>query len=248
MRTKSLKELLTTQYSTVEYIIKPQILPPSGRMALYGRAGMLKSWIAIDAAFSIARGDRWLGVFETKQSSVLVVQVEVPEALYAARVEKYAIGLNGSTPDNLWFDNDQQLKLDEYLGIEALMQDVVERKPDVVIFDCLYLLIAGSVSSETDIKRLMAAITRAQMKHPFAVVLVHHPRKEGEEDRGIEEMLNSSVLGNWFDTIVKVSPAVKGELQPIVVDLTFQKVKNAEEFIPSVRLRFNREKARFSLA
>lgn len=217
-------------------------------MVIYGGAGTLKSWTAIDGAFSIANGDRWLGIWETEKSSVLVVQVEVPEALYVERIEKFAIGLNGSAPDNLWFDNDQQMKLDDYNGFENFMLGVVERKPDVVVFDCLYLLMNGSVTSESDIKKLMAAITRAQARHPFAVIMIHHPRKEGDEDVGMDEMLGSSLLRNWFDTIIKIDPFPKGELQPTTVDVVFQKVKNAEMFHPTVRVRFNREKARFSLA
>ncbi len=250
MRTKTLQELLATPYRGADFILEPQLLAPGGTMALYGMAGTGKSWLAIELAFAIATGQPWLGIYPTRKSSVLIVQAEQVERQYQRRLAKYVAHLNGKErPENLWFDNDLGLKLDGFVGLNTLIDDIKERKPQVVILDCLYQLIAGSVSSEPELKKFKDNIDEIRKLYNIAFILLHHPRKsygdEGE-DRGIEEMLTSSIFGNWLDTAIRVS-GTDGSNQPVDVKLDFQKVKEAEQETPSIRLRFNRRTVRFNL-
>lgn len=251
MRTKTLNELLSAKPPKTLFVIEPRVLPVGGVMALYGPAGALKSWLSIELARAVSTGTRWLDTFETNKLPVLVVQSEQTEAQYVNRLYKF-FKFESSNPDNLFFDNDLGIRLDQYHGAAGLGQDMAERKPGLVILDCLYQMISGSVSSEPDLKRMKDTVDGLRDKWNCSFVIVHHPRKssrdEGAEEFGPEEMLGHSVFRNWLDTIVKVSPVPKGASQPSLVDLEFQKVRSADVDIPAVRYKFDRRTVRFSIA
>lgn len=246
VRTKSLKELLALPQRQVPYILEPQLLGVGGSMVFYGMAGTLKSWLAVDLAFAFSTGSKWLDIYQTSKVTTLIVQGEVTESDYQRRMVKYCAHLNGSVPDNIFFDNDLELKLDGFVGLNVMLQDIAERKPDVVILDCMYQLMAGSVSAELDLKKLVNNLDKVK-NAGISIVLIHHPRKEGDDDRGYDEMLGHSVLRNWLDTIVRVRGLPEGASQPTVVELEFQKVKNAEQEMQNIRVRFDRETVRFNL-
>jgi RecA-family ATPase len=250
VRSKTLNELLSTRFPAQRFLIEPQVLSAGGIMVIYGRAGTLKSWLSIDLAFALTGGTAWAQVHKTNKASTLIVQSEVTESLYQMRIAKYCQNFNGTRPDNLFFDNDIVLKLDNFIGLRTLIENMEDRKPRVIILDCLYKLLSGSVSNELDLKKFTENIDYVRSKWGTAFIIVHHPRKSKSEetDEGIEEMLSSSILGDWLDTILRVSGVPAGIEQPSVIDLTFQKVRHAEFEVPGIRLRFNRETARFSIA
>jgi len=215
-------------------------------MTIYGRAGTLKSWLMIDLAFAIAGGHKWLETFQTRKSSVLIVQAEQTEWQYQKRVIKYCQNRNGKTPDNIYFDNDLELKLDGFAGLQAILDDIKERKPDVVILDCLYQLVSGSVANEMDLKRFKDNVDKLRHQYKISFIIIHHTRKHySEDDQGIEEMLTSSVFGNWLDTIVRIRGVPANADQPTVIQMDFQKVKDAEEEVQALRVGFDRETTQF---
>lgn len=246
-RTKSLEEFLAVQHGDTSYLIEPQLLSQGGTMAVYGSAGRLKSWLLIEMAFALTTGTMWIG-FQTRKSSVLLVQAEVVEAQYQKRLVKFSQNFNGAQPKELYIDNDLELKLDGFVGMNALVQDVKECRPDVIVMDCLYQLVEGTVTSEQGLKPFLKNLDSIKQHHGCAFCLVHHSRKAGEEDHGFDEMLNSSILRNWLDTIIKVTSVPPDAETVRVVDISFQKVKNAETELRPVRLRFNADKVRFGLA
>lgn len=251
MRTKSLAELLAVPREEEQYLIGPELLPKGGLMAIYGRAGTGKSWLGIDMGFSVCEGLRWVG-FPTIKSSVLIIQTEQTEPIYTERLVKYTQHLNGKQPTHLYFDNDLTLKLDGFVGLQALFQDIEERKPGIVILDCLYQMVSGSVSNQVDLNRFKDNIDKARQQFGTSFVILHHPRKAGrgseDEDLGFEEMLTSSIFQNWLDTIIKVVGVPYNALNPTVLLLEFQKVKNARHQMHPIQIRFNRDTARFGLA
>lgn len=254
MRTKTLNQLLSTTYSDIQFLVQPELLPAAGTMAIYGKAGTLKSWLVIDMMFALATGKVWLA-YPCAEVPVLMVQGEQTEAQYQPRIVKYCEELNGAVPKNLLFDNDITLKLDGFIGLKLLESSLQEWKaqklphmPKVIVLDCLYQLLSGSVSSETDLKQFTGTVDKIRDDYGCAFVIVHHPRKAGEGDLGLEEMLSSSILGNWLDTIIKVESHPPDADQPSTVDLRFQKIKHASQEISGIRVKFNKHSVRFSPA
>lgn len=215
-------------------------------MVVFGRAGTLKTWLSMHLAEALSTGREWVG-FPTKPCSVLVVQSEQTEHLYRRRWVKFTQNMNGSTPQSLFFDNDLTLKLDGFHGIGALEQDIQECQPDVIILDCLYKMISGVQSNEQDLKRFINGMAKIQQEYKSSFVILHHPRKESDEDRGFDEMLTSSIFADWVDTIVRVRSVPPDADQPTLIELKIQKAKNAEGEVPNVVVKFDRETAKFSL-
>jgi len=223
-------------------------------MVIYGKAGTLKSWMVIDLMFALSQGDKWLA-FPCQKVPVLMVQSEDTEAQYQPRIVKYCEGLNGVRPNNLLFDNDITLKLTGFVGLKMLEASLEEWRsqglpsmPKVIVLDCLYQLVSGSVSSEVDIKQFTANVDKIRQEFGCAFVIVHHPRKAGDDDSGFEEMLSSSVLGNWLDTIIKVESVPPDADQPVTLDLRFQKVRHAIQEVSGIRVKFNRQHVRFGIS
>ncbi len=219
-------------------------------MAIYGRAGTLKSWLSIDMAFRVCKGEEWIG-HPTEKSSVLIIQTEQPEPLYTERLEKYtAIGYqNGTQPTNLFFDNDLTLKLDTFNGQQVLFQHIKDRQPGLVILDCLYQMVSN-VANQADLNRFRDNIDSARQEYGTAFVLLHHPRKQGreqEDDLGFEEMSGMGNLGAWLDTIIRVTGDPPNIDQPTNIVLAYQKVKNARSEMRPIGLRFDKETVRFHL-
>ena len=182
------------------------------------------------------------------------MQAEVTESNYINRLISYSRNMNGLMPDNIFMDNDVTMDLSGLEGMNLLQTDIEEVSPDVIIIDCLYKIVSGSVSNEIDLKKVITNIDRIRQSHNIAFIFIHHPRKdqstEAEEyiGKGIEEMLTSSIFGNWLDTVVKVTSVPPHQDQPDTVRLDFQKIKNARQAISPIQVRFNRDRAQFTLS
>ena len=105
-----MKQLLAQPRVEEQYLIEPQILAKGGTMAIYGRAGTLKSWLSLEQAFALATGQMWLA-YPCIESRVLIMQAEVTESNYINRLVSYSRNMNGLMPDNIFRDNDVTMDL-----------------------------------------------------------------------------------------------------------------------------------------
>jgi len=251
LRTKSLKALLAQPRVEKRFLIDQGILVKGGTMAIYGRPGTLKSWLSLDLGIELTQGGMWLA-YQCTKSTVTILQAEVPEDSYIERLHVYTQHMNGTIPDNFHMDNDLTMKLGGSEGMQILLEVVEECHPEVIIMDNLYQIVAGSVSSEVDLKKILDNIDRIRQAYGIAFVFIHHPRKDQSDDdsdsnKGFEEMLTSSIFGNWLDTIIKVTSVPPNQDQPDTIRLDFQKVKEARQAVHPIQVKFDRRYARFRL-
>jgi RecA-family ATPase len=249
-KARSLRELLALTPPDIQYIVEPQLLPVGGSMFIYGESETLKSWIAMELLFAVTQGTPWLGTYATTKGSGLMLQTEQTEMMYRARALKFTENMNGTAPlDNLYIYSEVAMPLDNAVGLGMLSNDLKEIKPSLLILDNLFESVS-SVSDEVGIKKFLRGMNSAQHnKPPSAVVIVHHTRKQGnEEAHGMEDLAGMQDLNKWADTVIKVtvteySPGGR----PQVVRLDMKKVKNAEEDVQGVTIRFNRSTVRFKI-
>lgn len=69
-------------------LIEPGILPYGGKLLLYGLTGVGKSMLVSQLAFDVANGLPWMGVWETRQTSVVYVQCELARGKFRDRMRK----------------------------------------------------------------------------------------------------------------------------------------------------------------
>jgi RecA-family ATPase len=249
MPIRTLNEFLALEKPKVSFWVNPYLLPYSGSMFLYGKAETLKSWLALELAFAVSKGDPWLSRYPTEETRVLIFQTEETEHLYQRRVEKAAAHMNGSKPrsvygENLFLNSEPGAQLDQFTGFSQLEKDIKERGIRVVIFDNLYRSITSSTKDEVGVARFLDNLDRMRHQYGVAFVIVHHSRKAGDDvDEGdFEEMTGSARLGYWADTIIRSSVRTRTPNgRPEAIQVILQKVRQAEEDVDGMQVRLNRE-------
>lgn len=214
-------------------------------MFIYGRAGTFKSWLAIELMHSLARGVPWLIYDTVGPTRSMMFQAEQHEAMYQDRMLSYTkkrIPRPVEVAEHMLFTTSQNLKLDDHQGMTQLEAAIKEYHPKVVMIDCLYRVIRSS-SDVASIGRLLDELTRISALYGTAFVIVHHPRKESDEDHGFDELTGWSGIANWADTIVRVTR----EDGPIRLALQWEKTKNARTEVSDVNLQVDQDTLRFLL-
>lgn len=239
-KAKSWREILMQPKSLPEFLIEPQVLARAGSMIIYGSSGSGKSWMGLDMIETVSLGEKWLGIYPTRASICLLLQAEQPESLFNQRVVKLQKNRNGSIPDHAFILNTQDIHLDNPSGTSQLESEIREIHPALLVIDNLSQVIA-SINDEGIIKSLTNFLDRIKSQYSCAVVLIHHPRKMGDEDEGYEEMAGHSRLNRWADIVIRL----RG-VQPNPIVLEYQKQNRTSEVVQDdIRLEFDRQTGKF---
>ena len=187
------------------------LLSRNSLAALYGAPGSLKSFVALDLAYHVARGLPWSGR-EVEQGAVLYVAAEAPSSiemrwLAHEETEQLPVGFIGDAPGMITRE-----------GIAGDAQQIVERareleqrtvaKLALVIVDTLARTIAGG--SENDSGDMTAAIRNLdyiKQQTEACVLLVHHTGKNQEAGlRGHSSLLAALDASLLFEKDVTLNP------------------------------------------
>ena len=175
-------------------------------MFIYGEYSTWKSWLAMHLAVCLADGVNWL-IWKTESAKTLIVNAELSKAAYQGRWQNYFKNHKIANRSNLIIENDQELSLDSFAGINNYVAWLEFHDIKVVIIDNLYTSMTGDLSKNTDANVLIRNVKRIQALG-IAVVIVHHARQERFDNYGVVnqrayEMFGSSFLSNWADTILE---------------------------------------------
>ena len=194
--------------------------------ALFGPAGVGKSFLALDWAMRIATHAAWLG-HATRWGPVLYIASEGGVGL-AHRVKAYRDAREVTRDLRLWFCREPVNLLDardvrELLASWTALETGL--RPALVVFDTLSRSLPGAdENSAQDVGLAIAATDLIRRETGAAVLLVHHTGKDGLQERG------SSALRGACDAMFSLK-----ETDGALV-LTSEKQKDAPEAEP-VRLR-----------
>lgn len=206
-------------YQTADYLSLPRLsnpflvqdlLPVGGSLLLYGEPKVGKSYAALQLANALATGTDWLG-FQTRQSTVLYVQLDTPRTLWVDRLDKLGEsgGIDLTAPIihadreslNTWpFD----ILVPEHFDL--LRSIVTESRADVVIIDTLKESHQISENDNTEGQKVIAALVRATQ--PAGLILVHHARKPSQDrpNDTINGARGASYLTGRMDGIIACHP------------------------------------------
>lgn len=76
MLTETHEQVKLTPLENPDFIVEPGLLAKTGLMVIAGEPAAGKSWLAMQAAFDIAHGNRLWGIFPTKKSRTLFFELE----------------------------------------------------------------------------------------------------------------------------------------------------------------------------
>lgn len=208
-----------------EWLVR-DLIPEGGLAIIYGDPGAGKSFLALDMALRIARGDDWHGV-PTRQTGVLYIAGEGARGI-GKRVAGWRMshGLKRIDAPFLLLPTAVQL-LDEAERARLLKTiDEAKERAGFTIGLTFVDTVSRSISGRDENKQeTMSAFVRAldEVKNHAggAAIGVHHSGKD--KDRG---MRGSSVLLGAVDTAIRVTKSER------LVTAKVEKQKDAEEGKP----------------
>jgi hypothetical protein len=197
------------------------VLQPGRFAVLFGPPGAGKSIAAIDLALSVARGVPWLGRFDVHQAPVAYCYTEGADG-FRVRVDawKQRHGVIDRAGVLVTFEAPNLLDKANVAALLAALRRL-DPLPALVIVDTLARVIpAADENSAKDMGTAIAACDRLRTSFDCAVLLVHHSRRDGANERG------STALRGAADTMLAVTVADD------VITLTCEKQRDGAPFTP----------------
>ncbi|MDE1971367.1 MAG: AAA family ATPase, partial [Patescibacteria group bacterium] len=178
----STKELMAKEFEPLQWAIDD--LLPEGLTILAGAPKLGKSWLSLDIALAVSRGEKVMGGYATNKGEVLYLALEDSERRLQSRLN--VIAEEERTADNaeLFCSPDFPNMLSG--GLECL-EEFLKAHPNcrLVIIDTLAKFLPpnerGSNAYQADYK-VMGVLQKLAMTFGVAILGVHHVRKQKSSD------------------------------------------------------------------
>jgi hypothetical protein len=177
---------------------------------LAGAPGGGKTWLTLSLAVSVARGGRWLGHFACEQGAALLVMEEENDGAVVERMDLLLSGLGMNQEDGeslpIHYLIQQGVSLvtsDGNLDPE-LLRHVDEVKPALLVLDPFRRLHGLEENNSASMSHLFGLLRRLAAEQDCSILVVHHLRKRGELDEGVDRVRGSSDIAASVDTILEI--------------------------------------------
>jgi len=207
-------DLVNEPFSETEWLIQ-EILPKNSLILFSGREGSMKTWLALDWAFSVAEGTPWL-TRECQSAAVLYLDAENPYQVFRQRVGAISASQNW----NVWRWQDPIFPVS--LADSQLLAAAQEHR--LIIIDSLRRFMQDrEENSATE----MASITkqlRELTREGATVLVLHHARKDSQ-NKGYR---GSTELGAGVDICMHITQEISS---PVVdkLEITVSKTRYHEK-------------------
>lgn len=174
LKTVNCEQLMTTPLKPIEFCVDGMI--STGLFILVGAPKIGKSWLALDIALSIAKGEKILGR-ETKCGTALYLSLEDSHT----RIQNRLFELTSEPTENLHF-----AIIAGTLG-GVLENQIVNFKSQhtdlkIIIIDTLQKIRSGDDASYASDYKELSVLKELADKLKIAILLVHHTRKCRDSD------------------------------------------------------------------
>lgn len=238
-------ELLSLKFPYSD-IIEQGILPGKSRLLLAGAHKLGKTILANQLACDLATGSRALDRFDvSKPTRVLIVEVEIGLRDFQKRWKKVTRNYKKALiRQNIRIIDDTTFTLEDR-SHRALIS-ALDFKPEVIIFDPLYLLHSHSEDKADQIKPILRIFNQLIEDTGAALIIIHHVRKpsiglNGNSPTKSFELRGSSALPAWADTIVVADHISDSKDRALI---TFEG-RSIEEPIDPLLIALDRKELRF---
>ena len=228
----------------VSWIVENIIVSGSVSMVT-GDAGSGKTWLSLDMAVAIARGEDWLGM-QTIQGPVLIVDEESGNHRLATRLKKILVGHGGGpeSPTPHYYFSMQGTNIEKDAGeIEKI---IIEKEIKFVVVDALMDVVLGA--DENSVKEMMPTFSMLRKISEITGVtfwVIHHNDKSGKGYRGSSAIKGSvdtmlEVLKSENSDSIKIKSAKVRDGEPVTIhakmvfsDFSFNIILDEESNIPA---------------
>lgn len=164
----------------VEWLV-PGIIAKGSIGFIAGLQESGKTWLAIDLAVEIARGDGyWLGKFQTKGAKVLFVDQERHKSETQRRFKAVLLAKNLSGLDmnqDLHIASGTTTRLNLQQSFDAFRHKLAELKPDIVIVDSFVTFHTVAENDRTEIQKVLELIKDLRNEFGCTFLFINHEGK-----------------------------------------------------------------------
>ena len=174
LKTVNCEQLMTTPLTPIEFCVDGMI--STGLFILAGAPKVGKSWLALDMALSIAKGEKLLGL-ETKRGTALYLCLEDSYT----RIQNRLFELTSEPSENLHFTiMAGTIGSDLEKQIEQFKSQYTDLK--IIIIDTLQKIRSKDESSYASDYKELSVLKNLADKLRIAILLIHHTRKCRDND------------------------------------------------------------------
>ncbi|MBU0894579.1 MAG: AAA family ATPase [Nanoarchaeota archaeon] len=187
----------------LEWIIE-KIIANRSVCLLVGKAGVLKTFLAILICYAVASGNDFLNKFKSKKGKVIYLDKENGYAIMKKRTSMVKKGLGLTGEYDIGFICFSSIKIDKKRDIEAIEKILEEHKPKLLVIDTYRRAISFDENDAGSVSELFVDTLRPLVeKYNCSILLLHHNRKGGSAGDEMDELRGSSDLANYADAILK---------------------------------------------
>ncbi|QQS20232.1 AAA family ATPase [Candidatus Saccharibacteria bacterium] len=214
-----------------------QLIPDKSVTILSGSPGSFKTWLYMEIAVKVAKGEKVFGNFNTKKTGILVVDEESGRPRLQKRFKQLAA--TDDLPIHLLSRTGYKMN---QLYTDGIAEKAIELGASLVIFDSLTRFMGEKTDENTsgDMARLMDYY-RQLADSGLSVLILHHNRKDGaKKSSPAQSLRGSSDILAAVDCHIAVSRVGQSEFvkleqtknrdvwEPVPFELRFH--ENASEF------------------
>jgi len=182
----SYKELRSKIFPPNKWLVQ-NLIPDNGITCISGEPKVGKSFITLDLIISIAKGEKFLGEFQTEKKRILLISKEDGERLIQDRCKT----LDSEEDRPIFFCTDQSVFLDNGTYTNLLIEKIREQKIDVLVLDSFRRMFKGDENSSQIISEVQNHL-QVLLKEGISIIFIHHHGKEGILKRKFAQKLRGS--------------------------------------------------------
>lgn len=184
-------------YASVEIPEPPSLLGKRLLVAgaagiIHGKPGTGKTWIVMELARAIARGEEWFGI-PTVEGGAKVAMLELELDGFETQSRCRALGIGSHPLDaNLGIISRWKLKgavdlLNDPDGIAELRELIEHHGLKLLVIDALRRAHTGDEKESQDMAKILLPLDVVRQETGCAILIVHHDRKGQGDRKGVEE-------------------------------------------------------------
>lgn len=172
------------QYEPVAWLVQ-DLIPLQALVLIVGKPGSYKSWLALDLARAVARGEAFAQMPTGPARHVLYVDFENAKNVIAKRKDRLKIA---DTPRLLYWGRWCSLPFPKQIETSKELVEFIAETQPLIIFDSLVRFHRVDENDNTQMARVMNNFLELARKGA-TVVLLHHAGKDKEKTfRGASEI------------------------------------------------------------
>ncbi len=217
-----LDKLMEKQFPGVEWVVE-QLIPAESMVAISGLPSAYKTWVTLEIALRVAKGEVLFDRFATKQTGVLIVDEETGERWLQQRIQK--LQKDYDVPVYILSKAGFKLTTD---SVEELLALVKQHSIGLIIFDSLVRIHTANDENDSVQMSKVASLLQKLTKKGVSVLFTHHNRKPSGSrlSNPSQDMRGSS------DILASVDCHLGINRKEDVITITQTKLRQAEEIKP----------------